>query len=175
MSELIEFLQANSEDRGVRAALRCALRPSQEMRAWPYLAPFGGIGAGHDAETVRTVAGIYAACYSPEFSALASIGQVCRALCSSDEDPAAYETNMSKTAAQPGPMARRFAYLINADRTEICARVARLMVYAKSQGIGVNYEQLEQDLRTWPRARTAWARDFWGRAPREEGIEGGEK
>lgn len=169
MSELVDFLERHREDRGAMAALRCALVPAKEMRAWPYLSAFGGIGGGHEAEVVRTVAGLYAVCHSADFPKMRTLGLVCRSLCADDEDPDAFATDPRDEAAKPGPMARRFAHLLEADRDEICRRSIRVVVYAKSKGIGVDYAQLEQDLRGWPAAREVWARDFWTRPQKSEG------
>lgn len=163
MSELTDFLDKQSDDRGVMAALRCALTPSQEARAWPYLAAFGGIGSDHKAEVVRTVAGLYAACHKPDIRQGGSVGSVCRELCSGDENPGTLVSSLRDPAPQPGPMARKFAYLLNADRSEICGRVIRTAVFARSKGLEPDYETLERDLLFWPRAREAWAKDFWGR------------
>lgn len=166
MSALIEFLLRNRENKGVMATLRCALAESKEMRAWPLVARFGGIGRGPHARTVRTVAGLFA--HHPENCDAGNMGTVCRALCSPDEQPWNSVDDQGK-ASSPGPMARKFMYLLSADREEICERVARVVLYAKSQGIPVNYGALEQDLETWPRAREAWAGVFWALPPSDDG------
>jgi CRISPR system Cascade subunit CasB len=37
-----------------------------------------------------------------------------------------------------------------------------MVLMAKSQGVPVNYEQLETDLKFWnDRTKTAWAASFW--------------
>jgi len=50
-----------------------------------------------------------------------------------------------------------------------------MVVMAKSQGVPVNYEQLEKDLTYWnDRTKTEWARAFWTPGaeivPEEEGA-----
>lgn len=168
MSALMEFLLRNQKDKGVMATLRRALVPNTEMRAWPLLLRFGGVGSGHCARTVRTVAGLFA--YHPEHCETGNMGTVCRALCSPDEQPwNSVDEHDQNKANPPGPMARKFMYLLSADREEICERVARVVLYAKSRGIPVNYGALEQDLETWPRAREAWAGVFWAMPQPDDG------
>ena len=170
MMELMEFLLKNRENRGVLATLRCALVENREMRAWPLLAVLGGIGDTPGARSVRTVAGLFAS--HPENCTEGNMGSVCRALCTGDEKPWNV-TDGQGESVQPGPMARKFMYLLNADPDEIHARVRRLVLYAKTQGIPVNYAGLEKDLRSWPRPREAWARSFFAPEKREEHSEQG--
>lgn len=168
MSALIEFLLRNRENKGVMATLRCALVESKEMRAWPLVARFGGIGPSLPARAVRTVAGLFA--HHPENCDSGNMGTVCRDLCSQEEKEKLWKSvDEQGKASSPGPMARKFMYLLNADREEICERVARVVLYAKSQGIPVNYGALEQDLETWPRAREAWAGVFWALPQPDDG------
>ena len=63
---------------------------------------------------------------------------------------------------QMWPVSRKFGYLLAAERDEICDRVIRIVLYAKSKEIPVNYDALENDLVKWPRSREFWARAFWG-------------
>lgn len=156
---LLDFLQTNKDNRGVLAALRKALAPTTETRAWPYLVQFDGIGSTPKARAVRTVAGLFA--YHPVNCGAGNMGDTCRALCrDTDEHP--WETvDASGRAVAPGPVGRKFGWLLAADAEEICGRVIRMVLYAKSKDIPVNYAQLEKDLVNWPRAREAWARNFW--------------
>ena len=156
MSRLLDFLVRNANNKRVMATLRCGLVKTTEMRAWSLLAPLGGIGDRQDAVAVRTVAGLFA--MHPQNSNSGNMGTVCRLLCGSDEKP--WE-NSSGTNDGPGPMERRFLYLLNADRDEICGRVCRIVRYAQSSGIPVNYAALEKDLAKWPQAREKWALEFW--------------
>ena len=170
MSALMEFLQRNATNKRVLAALRCALVESTEMRAWPLLARFDGIGPSQRARAVRTVAGLFAM-HPDSHCDSGNMGTVCRALCREDERP--WETSDSEgKAVAPGPMGRRFMALLNADREEICRRVSLIVAYAGSQGVGVNYAALEKDLAEWPRAREAWASAFW--APQTNDEAGGD-
>ena len=162
MSELTDFLNANASNRGLMATLRCALVSSKEVRAWPVLSAFGGIGRNHHAEVVRTVAGLFATWHDfpkPSNGGF-SMGSVCRMLCSDDELPGQAEDKDNKPI-KPGPMGRRFSYLIDSERSEICQRVSRLVLYAKSKRVPVDYEMLEKDLEDWPWAKERWAKDFW--------------
>ena len=168
MSALMEFLLRNANNKRVMATLRCGLVENTEMRAWPLLAHLDGIGNRQRARAVRTVAGLFA--LHPHNCTSGNMGTVCRRLCSSDEKPWARDT---ETSSGPGPMERRFLYLLNADRDEICGRVCRLVQYAGSKDIPVNYAVLEKDLSEWPRARESWATAFWDPMTGERGeVEG---
>ncbi|WP_301967636.1 type I-E CRISPR-associated protein Cse2/CasB [uncultured Desulfovibrio sp.] len=169
MSALMEFLLRNADNKRVMAILRCGLVESTEMRAWPLLAHLDGIGGSQRARAVRTVAGLFA--LHPRDCASGNMGTVCRQLCGSDEKPWAGGPG---TDDSPGPMGRRFLYLLNADRDEICGRVCRLVRYAGSRDIPVNYTALEKDLSEWPRAREAWAAAFWAPVTDESAENGGD-
>lgn len=167
MSDLMDFLQRNADNRGVMATLRHALVDKTEMRAWPLLAGLKGIGPSQQAKAVRTVAALFA--YHPQSCDEGNMGTVCRHLCREDEHP--WEsTDRQGKAVSPGPMSRRFMHLLSADREEICTRTARVVLYAKSKEIPVNYAALEKDLASWPRAREAWASAFWATTQTEEKI-----
>ena len=161
MSALMEFLLRNAKNKRIMAILRCGLVGNTEMRVWPLLAHLDGIGNKQHARAVRTVAGLFA--LYPHNCTSGNMGTVCRQLCRCDERPWERETD---TNSSPGPVERRFMYLLNADRDEICGRVCRLVQYADSKGIPVNYAALEKDLSEWPRAREPWAAAFW--APMSE-------
>ncbi len=153
---LMDFLLRNKENRGVLATLRQGLIPAKEMRAWPLLAPFGGIGQTPGARAVRTVAGLFAS--HPQNCFAGNLGDTCREFCNNTDE---FPWIMVDNNFAPGPVARKFSWMLAADAEEICGRVARIVLYAKSKGVPVNYAQLEKDLASWPRAREAWARSFW--------------
>lgn len=163
MSALIEWLRAQKEKRGVLAQLRCALVPGKAQRAWPLLARFGGI-EGHKGEVVRTVAALYAS--HPVEAGTGGMGTLCLRLCSKDETP----WNDDK----PGPIAMRLQYLLAAETQEVCPRVARMVLRAKSQGVGVHYVGLLKDLAEWQwpdkreRIQARWAQEFWAPAASQQ-------
>lgn len=156
MSALLSWLRSKKENRGAMAQLRCALAPAREQRAWPLLARFGGIGPEHTNQVVRTIAGLYA---SHPLEGTAAMGTLCLRLCSESETPWKDET--------PGAVAKRVQHLLAAESREICERVIRLVLRAKTQGLAVDYEQLERDLLDWGnpsrrgRVRADWAKQFW--------------
>lgn len=154
MSALMDFLLRNANNKRVMTILRCGLVEDTEMRAWPLLAPLDGIGARQQARAIRTVAGLFA--LHPRNCASGNMGTVCRLLCRNG-NPGGNDTE----TGSPDPMERRFLHLLNADREEICGRVCRLVRYAGSNDIPVNYAALEKDLSEWPRARESWAAAFW--------------
>lgn len=159
MSALMEWLRAQKDKRGVLAQLRCGLVPAKAQRAWPLLARFGGI-EGHTGEVVRTVAALYAS--HPEEARTGGMGTLCLRLCSDEEKPWNDE--------KPGSIAMRLQYLLAAETPEVCRRVARLVLRAKTQGIAVNYAGLHKDLLEWQwpeqreRILARWAQEFWAPA-----------
>ena len=164
MSVLLDYLQnlKARDDRGAFADLRCALTESRKHRAWPLLAPFGGIGEGHAARVVQTIAGLFA--HYPLIMNNGNLGDTCRGLMSDDE----WSEYLGERKA--GPMTRRFQYLLAADRDEVCGRVARIVLYAKSKDVPVNFKQLHTDLFYWSDVvRVRWAKSFW-QAEEEGGI-----
>ena len=160
MSALTDFLQRNADNRGVMATLRQGLTPATETRAWPLLAQFNGIGRNATARAVRTVAALFA--YHPANSETGNMGDTCRALCRDDEHPWEAVDPTGKAIA-PGPMSRKFGWLLASDADEIFERAARMVLYAKSKDVPVNYAQLEKDLAHWTdqRVRESWASSFW--------------
>lgn len=155
MSNLLDYLEERKEDRGFMANLRCALVDTKRMRAYPYLARFGGVGENPKARVVQTIAGLYA--LHPNTTNQGNVGDACRCLCGPDEKP---------WDEKPGPIAKRLQHLLAAERDEICDRVVRVVLRAKSQEIPINYEQLENDLLYWgDKVKNRWAMSFW--APKD--------
>lgn len=163
MSALLDYLKTLKErdNRGAFADLRCALVASRKHRAWPLLASFGGIGEEHPAKVVQTIAGLFA--YHSETTESGNLGDTCRNLMSEDERTEYLQERIV------GPITRRFQHLLASSREEVCERVARLVLYAKSKDVQVNYSQLENDLFYWSDAvRIRWAKSFWQVEVREE-------
>lgn len=183
MSPLLDFLRRHERDRGLMAALRCGLKESQEVRAWPVLTCFCDLASPlekdrHRCRVVKTVAGLFAAHSAP--GGKGDMGALCLALCREDERAGLRSWRSGNEGQRAeGPMSARLRYLLAAGPEEICARVTRVVLYAKAQALPVDYEQLEKDLLHWPRARRAWAQHFWGSAgagaqDAESGSEAGE-
>jgi CRISPR type I-E-associated protein CasB/Cse2 len=145
---LLEYLRRFKNDRGAMAYLRCALSssPAKRARAWPLLAPVGGV----DEPRVETVAGLCA--WHPDETREGNLGTSCRLL-----------------AAENKSFDGRFRRLLTCGRDEICVRVQPVVLAARPKGIRVNYEELFADLCYWSDAvKARWAREFWG-APEGEG------
>jgi CRISPR system Cascade subunit CasB len=89
----------------------------------------------------------------------AAMGTLCLGLCSKSENHGNDET--------PGPVAKRMQHLLAAESWEVCDRVIRLVLRAKTQGLAVEYEQLERDLYNWDKStmrdkiRAEWAKQFY--------------
>ena len=71
--------------------------------------------------------------------------------------------------------------LLDSDSGEICERVIRIVLYAKSKDIPVDYKMLGRDLLYWgDSVRRRWAQDFWSGSgeesladqPGKEGVTG---
>ena len=156
MSALLDYLQKLKErdNRGALADLRCALVESRKHRAWPLLAPFGGIGEEHPAQVVQTIAAMFA--HHSLTTGTGNLGDTCRSLMSEDERAEYLQER------KIGPMTRRFQNLLAASSDEVCGRTARLVLFAKAKVVPVNYGQLQSDLLYWSDSvRVRWAKSFW--------------
>lgn len=163
MSDLLDYLQKLKErdNRGALADLRCTLVESRKHRAWPLLASFGGIGEKHPERVIQTIAGLFA--HHPLPTATGNMGDTCRGLMSDDERAEYLQER------KIGPMTRRFQHLLAASHDEVCKRTVRVVLYAKSKELPVNYEQLLHDLRYWSDSvRVQWAKSFYLVEEKEE-------
>jgi CRISPR system Cascade subunit CasB len=143
---LLEYLRRLVNDRGAMADLRCALSPAKRARAWPLLAPVGGVGN----TITETVAGLFA--WHPRESHSGNLGTTCRLL-----------------AAENSTFDARFQRLLSCDREEICGRLRPVVLAARPRGIPINYEELFADLWYWgTRVKERWAREYWGAPAVEE-------
>ena len=104
------------------------------------------------------LAAIVAALYAtpPEETQEGNFGATCRVVQSHRGDNRNDDSKLT-------PTERRFLHLLAAEPgDELYGRVTRMLLMAKSQGVPVNYEQLETDLKFWnDRTRTDWAASFW--------------
>jgi CRISPR system Cascade subunit CasB len=151
MSRLLEQLRRHKEDRGMMADLRCALVESKKHRAWPALHRLGVV-------VTNRVATVVAALYAthPEDTPNGNLGDTCLAIRRRRDERTGDENKLT-------PTERRFLHLLAAERgDELHERVTRLVLAAKSQGVPVNYDRLESDLKFWnDRTKTEWAASFW--------------
>ena len=151
MSFLMERLRKNQNDRGMMANLRCVLVESKKHRAWPVLHRLG-------VAVTNRVAAIVAALYAThaEETREGNFGTTCRAVQNRRGDNRGDDSKLT-------PTERRFLHLLAAEKgDELHKRVTRMVLLAKSQGVPVNYEQLETDLKFWnDRTKTEWAASFW--------------
>lgn len=163
MSWLLERLQKFKDDRGMMANLRCVLVKNKRHRAWPAL---NRLGVAIDDEIPAFIAGLFAS--HPETAGTGNLGNTCKSVEQQRNEKRGDDNKLT-------PTERRFQYLLAAERgEELYQRVLRMVLMAKAQGIPVNYEQLETDLKFWgDRIKTEWAAAFWttGSAPvYEEGA-----
>jgi CRISPR system Cascade subunit CasB len=162
MSEWFDHLRRLKEDRGLMADLRCYLVAGKRHRAWPALSRLH-VAIGDERRAM--VAALYAT--HPEEGGHGNLGTTCRLI------------EKRKDGGSPGddkltPTERRFQHLLAAEPgQELYERLTRMILLAKSQGVPVNYGQLEKDLQYWnERTRREWAAAFWtpGLASTEGGM-----
>ncbi|MGA1826034.1 MAG: type I-E CRISPR-associated protein Cse2/CasB [bacterium] len=152
MSRLLERLRKYKDDRGMMANLRCVLVDNKKHRAWPAL---NRLGVNIRDDIPAYVAGLFAS--HPEERSDGNFGDTCKAIEQSRGDQRSDDNKLT-------PIERRFQQLLTAEKgAELYGRVLRMVLLAKSQGIPVNYAQLETDLKFWPddRIKTRWAAAFW--------------
>lgn len=145
---LLDYLRPLKNDRGAMADLRCALSPGKRARAWPLLAPVGGVGN----RLIETVAGLFA--WHPEETHDGNLGNTCKRL---REEHESFDA--------------RFRRFLSCGREEIYDRLRPVILAARPRGIPLNYEQLYVDLWYWgDRVKERWAREYWGAPQPEERL-----
>ncbi len=151
MSWLLERLHRYKDNRGMMANLRCVLVDNKKHRAWPAL---NRLGVEINNDVSANVAGLFAT--HPEVTDTGNFGTTCKLIELRRGDKRGDDNKLT-------PTERRFQLLLTAERgSELFDRVLRLVLMAKSQGVPINYEQLETDLKFWTdRTKTEWATAFW--------------
>lgn len=151
MNALLEQLRRIKDNRGLMGDLRCGLVDGKRHRSWPALSR---IRVGVDDAVKAHVAALFAT--HPEEAAQGNLGTTCKAIEFKRDGGANGEDKMTATE-------RRFQHLLAAEAgEELFARVTRMVLMAKSQGVPVNYEKLLVDLSYWnERTRREWAGEFW--------------
>jgi len=157
MNRLLERLHKYKDDRGMMANLRCIFVNNKKHRAWPAL---NCLGVKIEDDVASWVAGLFAT-HSEETTS-GNFGTTCKTIEIRRGDKRSDDNKLT-------PTERRFQHLLAAERgAELNDRVLRMVRMAKTQGVPVNYEQLETDMRYWSdRTKTEWAASFWtqGAAP----------
>lgn len=151
MSWLLERLRKYKDDRGMMANLRCILVDNKKHRAWPVL---NRLGVGINNDVAAFVAGLFAT--HPEEASLGNFGTTCKKIEQRRGDKRSDDNKLT-------PTERRFQHLLTAERgSELQGRVLRMVLMAKAQGVPIDYETLETDLKFWSdRTKTEWATAFW--------------
>jgi CRISPR system Cascade subunit CasB len=154
MSRIIERLQKRKDDRGMMANLRCVLVENKKHRAWPVL---NRLGIEINDEVAAFIAGLYAT--HPETTTSGNFGATCKKIERERDGGIGGDSRLT-------PTERRFQLLLTAEKgAELHGRVLRMVLMAKSQGVPVNYAQLETDLKFWgDRTKTGWATSFWAQS-----------
>jgi len=153
MSALLAQLRRFRDNRGLMADLRCALVREKRHRAWPAL---GRLNVDVTDENAAVVSGLFAT--HPEETHHGNFGATCRTIQSHRGESVSRDKEARIT-----PTERRFQHLLAAEPgEELHKRVTRFVLLAKSQGVPVNFVQLEKDLTNWSdRVRAEWAGAFW--------------
>lgn len=153
-NRFVEALRRIQNDRGKMASLRRGLSVATVMDAWPVVAALGG-QIGQPGESVHVdIAALFAS--HPLESNARTFGETCRAIAQAD----------SSDTEMPESHVRRFRRLLACDRAEDLSGQLRIWVrLAAAKGVGVNYQNLFDDLTWWnssaERIRVRWARSFW--------------
>lgn len=165
MSWLLERLRKFQDNRGMMANLRCVLVDNKKHRAWPAL---NRLGLEINNDVSAYVAGLYAT--HPDVTDTGNFGATCRAIMDRRDDRREDDEKLS-------PTERRFQQLLAADGgSELFNRILRMVLMAKAQGVPINYEKLEADLKykiLTDRTKTEWATSFWAQGVEpatEEGV-----
>jgi CRISPR system Cascade subunit CasB len=149
MSQLLERLRKNKENRGMMAGLRCWLVAGKRHRSWPVLSR---LGVAIDDDDAAFIAGLFA--LHPEETRQGNLGTTARHI-ESKRDNRQGDEKLT-------PTERRFQHLLSAEKWEVHDRIVRIVLMAKSQGVPVNYDQLARDVRYWgDRTKQEWAGAFW--------------
>lgn len=152
---------AQSDDRGMLAALRRGFSEATEQYAWPYIARYCDITDKRQRTIWLTVAAA-AATLAPDGldrSDCGNIGATMRnlALGSGEESG---EAALSK-------FENRFRRLLACDSDEeLCRHIKNLIRAASAKGVPVDVEQLFWDIQKWddveePTSKMRWARVYW--------------
>lgn len=158
MSWFLERLRKYKDNRGMMANLRCIFVETKKHRAWPAL---NRLGVDIKDNISAYVVGYFAT--HPEETSAGNFGNTCKAI----QQRRGEGSDDNKLT----PTERRFQHLLSAEKDELPGRVLRMVLMAKSQGIPINYSQLQNDLKFWgDRTKTEWASAFWtqGAAPSTE-------
>lgn len=162
MSRLFEQLRKRKDDRGMMANLRCILVDNKKHRAWPVLSRLG-VRINDDVSSF--VAGLFAT--HPEETDRGNFGNTCKNIQGRRDEKHGDDGKLT-------PTERRFQHLLAAaDRTELKARIRRMVLMAKANDVPVNYQQLAVDIGRWnDRTKNDWASVFWaqGSVSEEEGA-----
>jgi CRISPR system Cascade subunit CasB len=160
MNRLLEELRKYKarDDRGIMANLRCILVENKKHRAWPAL---NRLGVPIKEDVSAFIAGLFAT--HPEETYSGNFGTTCRAIKQRRGDTKSDDSKLT-------PTERRFQHLLAAERgEELYARILRMVLMAKAEGVPVNYERLANDLKKkddW--RKTEWAASFWVQGERPE-------
>ena len=161
MSSLLERLDKCKENRGLMANLRCVLVANKKHRAWPAL---HRLGVPVDKKIPAFIAGLFAT-HPQNTSKESNFGNSCLAIQKARKERPGDDSKLT-------PTERRFQHLLAAERSELPARVLRLILMVKSESIPVNYTRLQTDMTYWgDRVKQEWASSFWaqeGEARKED-------
>jgi CRISPR type I-E-associated protein CasB/Cse2 len=163
----LDNVKRQNENRGIMSSLKCLLYDNKRIRAWPTLQRLG-IDI-HD--TLKSfIASLYA--HHPMESNHKNFGESCYRIMKERSGPKS--NNFSKDSDQKlDSLEKRFLLLLSSDtEEELFHRVLRMVLYAKSMNIGINYTSLYYDMKSWGSdIKTKWGSSFWNVQHDEEELE----
>lgn len=158
--EFINALNGLRDQRGRLAELRRGLSQTSFYAALPTLISIGG---NVDSIVDRTIAGFFA--LHPLEAETPSLGATWREL-----RYRAYNT-LPEIDKDRTSFEHRFTRLLACStKHELCEHLRHFILRAKSEGIGINYIVLHEDIThwEWSRIRLKWAKDYWHSYKQEE-------
>jgi len=153
-------LNSLKESTGAMADLRCALVPSREQRAWPYIADFCSLENERDRKIALTVAGAFAM-QPKQAASKENMGDVMGRI-ALDMD--------KKNGLQAFSL--RFQRILNCSTSiELIPFLRGIFSMAKVKDIPINHLELFKDLTYWgDNVKTRWASHYYA-AKKDKGAE----
>lgn len=153
------------KDRGTLADLRKGFSKATEVRAWPYIGRFCRLDNDRDRTIFQSVAAGYATHPVNDATQFANIGSVMQKLAAESVGGDSEKRKSFDT------MFRRLLACETAE--EVCTRIKRTFLAAKSKDIPIPWNSLFWDLMKWGDSiKVRWAANYWSVPKEIADIEG---
>jgi CRISPR type I-E-associated protein CasB/Cse2 len=159
INDLMQFLYASNDDRGIMADLRRGLSETTQNRAWPHIARFCDLTNNRERRIVQLIAAGFAI-HGSSSSENANWGSVMRRIAMGD----------GKGDERLKTFESRFRRLLSASSSEeLCDFLPGIIRTAEAKGMAVNFSKLYKDIFYWgENVKINWAASFW---TKDGGIE----